>query len=175
MTWNVGTKVSVRRTALGRALGIVAAAGLMISGLSGCGEPTYPTPTLHPVKGQILLSDGKPLTSGHVVLVSNQDVEFPGKVESDGRFSIKSGAGDGAPEGEYTVRIEPEPQPGTAGRAKRGAANLPFPARYASETTSDLKVTVKPGENDLKPIKLLSGPAAAKSASGKRFEPARLK
>ncbi len=77
---------SARRTALGRAVGIVAAAGLMISGLSGCGEPTYPTATLYPVKGQVLLSDGKPLTSGQVVLVSNQDVEFPGKVGSDGRF-----------------------------------------------------------------------------------------
>ena len=77
------------------------------------------------------------------------------------------GAGDGAPEGEYKVRIDPEPQPGSAGRAKRGAANLPFPAKYADETTSDLKVTVKPGENDLEPIKLVPGPAAAKSASRK--------
>ena len=167
MTWNVGTKVSARRTALGRAVGIVAAAGLMISGLSGCGEPTYSTPTVYPVKGQILLSDGKPLTSGHVVLVSNQGMEFPGKVGSDGRFSIKCGAGDGAPEGEYKVRIDPEPQPVSAGRAQKGAANLPFPAKYASETTSDLKVTVRPGENDLEPIKLLSGPAAAKSGSRK--------
>ena len=167
MTWTVGTKLSARRTALGRAVGIVAAAGLMISGLSGCGEPTYSTPTVYPVKGQILLSDGKPLTSGQVVLVSNQGMEFPGKVGSDGRFSIKSGAGDGAPEGEYRVRIDPELQPVSAGRAQKGAANLPFPARYASETTSDLKVTVRPGENDLEPIKLLSGPAAAKSASRK--------
>src|SRR5271157_4229173 len=167
MTWNVGTKVSARRTALGRAVGIVAAAGLMISGLSGCGGPTYSTATLYPVNGQILLSDGKPLTSGHVVLVSNQGVEFPGKVGSDGRFSIKSGAGDGAPEGEYRVRIHPEPQPVSAGRAQKGAASLPFPAKYADETTSDLKVTVRPGENDLEPIKLLSGPAAAKSGSRK--------
>ena len=175
MTWNVGTKLSARRTALGRAVGIAAAAGLMISGLSGCGEPTYPTPTLYPVKGQVLLSDGKPLTSGQVVLVSNQDVAFLGKVESDGRFSIKSGAGDGAPEGEYKVRINPEPQPWSAGRARKGAASLPFPTKYVDATTSDLKVTVRPGENDLEPIKLLSGPAAAKSASGKRLEPARLK
>ena len=157
MTWNVGTKVSARRTALGCAVGIVAAAGLIISGLSGCGEPTYPIPTVYPVKGQILLPDGKPLTSGHVVLVSNHGVEFPGKVESDGRFSIKSGAGDGAPEGEYKVRIEPEPQLGTAGRAKRGAANLPFPAKYSHETTSDLRVTVEPGDNLLEPFKLIPG------------------
>ena len=117
---------SARRTALGRAVGIVAAAGLMISGLSGCGEPTYSTPTVYPVKGQVLLSNGKPLTSGQVVLVSNQGVEFPGKVGSDGRFSIKSGAGDGAPEGEYRVRIEPELQPGIAGRAQKGRSQSAF-------------------------------------------------
>ena len=167
MTWNVGTKVSARRTAPGRAGGIVAAAGLMIPGLSGRGEPTYSTPTVNPVKGQILLPDGKPLTSGQVVLVSSQGVELPGKVGSDGRFSIKSGAGDGAPEGEYKVRIDPEPQPESAGRAKKGAASPPLPAKYADETTSDLKVTVRPGESDLEPIKLLSVPAAAKSASRK--------
>src|SRR5271157_6391132 len=166
MTWNVETKLSTRRTALGRAVGMVAA-GLMISGLSGCGGPTYSTPPVYPVKGQVLLPDGKPLTSGQVVLVSNQDVEFPGKVGSDGRFSIKSGAGDGAPEGEYKVRIEPEPQPGTAGRAKRGAANLPFPAKYSHEMTSDLKVTVEPGDNLLEPFKLVPRPWAAKSASSK--------
>jgi hypothetical protein len=149
-------------------VGIVAAAGLMISGLSGCGEPTYPTATLYPVKGQVLLSDGKPLTSGQVVFVSNQDVAFLGKVESDGRFSIKTGASDGAPEGEYKVRIEPELQPGIAGRAKKGgAAHLPFPAKYAHDTTSGLKVTVKPGENNLEPFKLVPGPPAARAASRK--------
>jgi hypothetical protein len=167
MTWNIGTKVSSRRTALGRAVGIVAAAGLMISGLSGCGEGTYSVPSVHPVKGQILLPDGKPLTSGQVVFVSNQGVEFPGEVGSDGRFSIKTQSGDGAPEGEYRVRIDPEPQDGSAGRSKRGAANLPFPAKYSDEMTSDLKVTVKPGDNTLEPFKLVPGPSAAKSATGK--------
>ena len=126
MTWNVGTKVSARRTALGRAVGIVAAAGLMISGLSGCGEPTYSTATLYPVKGQILLSDGKPLTSGQVVLVSNQDVEFPGKVGSDGRFSIKSGAGEGAPEGEYTVRHRTRAAARDRGPSQKGRSESAF-------------------------------------------------
>jgi hypothetical protein len=167
MTWNVGTKSGSRRTALACAAGIVAVAGLMVSGLSGCGEPTYSPPKVYPVKGQILLSDGKPLTSGQVVLVSSQDLEFPGKVESDGRFSIKTPAGEGAPEGEYTVRIEPEPQAGSTGRTKRSTANLPFPAKYTVDSTSDLKVTVKPGENNLEPIKLVPGPAAAKFRTGK--------
>jgi hypothetical protein len=167
MTWNVRTKMSSRRVAMCRGLGLVAVGGLMTSGFSGCGDSSNTIPTVYPVKGRILLSDGKPLTSGQVVLVSKQAREFPGKVESDGRFSIKTGAGDGAPEGEYKVRIDPEPQAGNTGRTKKGVASLPFPAKYSDETTSNLKVTVKPGENDLEPIKLLSGPAAAKSTSGK--------
>ena len=60
-----------------------------------------------------------------------------------------------------------QPTSGVTGRTKKGTAGLPFPARYADETTSDLKVTVKPSENNLEPIKLSSGPAAAKAASGK--------
>jgi hypothetical protein len=39
--------------------------------------------------------------------------------------------------------------------------------KYADETTSDLKVTVKPGDNNLEPIKLLTAAAAARSTSGK--------
>jgi len=171
MIWNVGTKLSTRRTALVRGVGTVVVAGLMLSGLSGCGERSYSVATVYPVKGQVLLPDGKPLTSGQVVLVSKQDREFPGKVESDGHFSIKTGAGDGAPEGEYRVRIDPELQAGSGGRTKRSAANLPFPAKYADESTSELTVTVKPGENNLEPLKLVPGSAGAKPTSGKNANP----
>ncbi len=169
MIGNAGTKLSTRRTALVRAVGTMAAAGLMISGLAGCGEKTYySVGEIHPVKGQILLPDGKPLSSGRVILVSTKGQEFPGIVESDGRFSIKSGAGDGAPAGEYLVRIDPEASTaGSKGPAKKGLSSLPFPAKYADETTSDLKVTIKPGENNLEPIKLVPGSAVAKSKSGK--------
>ena len=77
MTSNVGKKLSTRRTALVRAVGMIAAAGLMTSVLSGCGEPSYPTPTVYPVKGQVLLPDGKPLTSGVIVLVSQNGRRVP--------------------------------------------------------------------------------------------------
>lgn len=167
MIWKIDKKLSWRPSALVRALGMVAAAGLMISGLSGCGEPTYSIPTVYPVKGQVLLPDGKPLTSGQVVLVSKQDREFPGKLGSDGRFSIKTPSGEGAPEGEYTVRIEPESQAGGGGRTRTGTVNFPFPVKYTDDSTSGLKVTVKPGENNLEPIKLVPGPSAARSSTGK--------
>ena len=118
--------------ALGRAVGIVAAAGLMISGLSGCGEPTYPTATLYPVKGQVLLSDGKPLTSGQVVLVSTEDVAFLGKVESDGRFSIKSGTGDGLPR-VSTQCHRTRAAARDRGPSQKGRSQSPFPRKYSQK------------------------------------------
>ena len=46
------------------------------------------------------------------------------------------------------MRIDPEvvsgPQAKGKPRSKKGAANRPFPAKYADEGTSDLTVTVKP-------------------------------
>jgi hypothetical protein len=101
-------------------------------------------------------------------MVSTKGQEFPGIVGADGRFTIKTGAGEGAPEGEYMVRIDPEVSAaGSKGPAKKGLSGLPFPAKYADETTSDLKVTIKPGENNLEPIKLIPGAAGAKSTNGR--------
>jgi hypothetical protein len=172
MTWNFGAKLRLKFTVVNRAWGVVAAAGLIALGFSGCGESytqiSKPISTVHPVKGQILLADGKPLTTGVVVLVSTSGQEFPGKLDSDGKFSIKIGDREGAPEGEYVVRLDAEAATtGATGRAKKGTGNLPFPAKYADETTSDVKVTVKPGDNNLEPITLLSHAAAAKSTTGK--------
>jgi hypothetical protein len=168
MTWNVGLKLSTRPSAFVRTVRFVAAGVLLSSGLFGCTDSPGSISTIYPVKGQILMPDGKPLTSGTVVFVSNRGQEFSGKLESDGRFSLKSGLGDGAPDGEYLVRLDAEPQSASsATRAKKGAAALPFPAKYADETTSDVKVNVKPGENNLEPIKLLPARAAAKSTHGK--------
>jgi hypothetical protein len=166
MSCNVEVRMIPRCRALNGVLGLTAIAGLMTSSFIGCGGSSYAIPTVHPVKGQVLLPDGKPLTSGSVVLVSNQDVEFPGKLESDGRFSIQTPAGEGAPAGEYKVRIDPEPRTGSAGRSHKSTANLPFPAKYTDDSTSDLKVTVKPGENNLEAFKLVPGPARSTTGKG---------
>ena len=64
---------------------------------------------IYPVKGKVLLADGKPLTSGRVVfMLPEKGLEFVGSIESDGSFSIKGSQGEGAPEGTYRVRIEPD-------------------------------------------------------------------
>jgi hypothetical protein len=112
---------------------------------------------VHPVKGKVLLEDGKPLTTGSVVLMSpDKGIEFEGPIQSDGSFSVKSSSGEGAPEGNYKVRIEPDASKltGTKSRGKKNLGNLPFPGKYADESTSGLAVSVKPGDNELEPFKL---------------------
>ena len=98
----------------------------------GCGEEYGESrPALQPVKGQVLL-DGKPLTAGEVVLVSPKYAsEHSGDIGSDGRFTIKTGDAEGAPEGDYRVRIDPEPKQGRKrpAEARSGDASLSRPIR----------------------------------------------
>jgi hypothetical protein len=133
-------------------------AGLAM-GFAGCGDPnTASSIKVNPVKGQVLLPDGKPLTSGRVVLVSNEKaMEFTGQIDSDGKFEIKTSYGDGAPEGTYKVRIEyddPNQAPAKGKPSRRNVSNLPFSPKFTDESTSDLSVTIKPGDNVLEPFKL---------------------
>lgn len=119
--------------------------------------------TLYPVKGKVTLPGGKPLSGGRVVLVSADGLIAPGgSVGSDGTFTIKSGDdAEGAPAGDYKVRIEPDPA------AKKGKP--PFPPRYTEEDASGLKVVVKAEPNDLA-LNLSAKddrPAAQKSAGGR--------
>jgi hypothetical protein len=148
-----------------RWIGLALIAG-WVAGFAGCGDPNAAgSLKVYPVKGQVLLPDGKPLTSGHVVLVSNEKaLEFSGEVGSDGHFEIKTGYGDGAPEGTYKVRIEyhdPSQAPVKGKPSRRSVSRLPFAAKYTEEASSDLSVTVKPGDNVLEPFKLTSERSAA--------------
>ena len=165
MSWNVEDRLLSRYLGWVCFSGLVAITGLTAATLSGCSEK-YAIPTVHPVKGQVLLADGKPLTSGVVVLVSKQASEYPGKIESDGHFSIKTPNGDGAPEGDYRVRIEPEARGTAPGPVKKGPPNLPYPMMYLDESTSGLTATVKPGENTLEPFKLVPGSATSSTGKG---------
>ena len=83
----------------------------------------------YPVKGKVLLADGKPLTGGRVVfMLPEKGLEFEGPIESDGSFSIKGSQGEGTPEGTYKVRIEPDStKPGdNSAPARRKSAESAF-------------------------------------------------
>jgi hypothetical protein len=162
---------SLERAQATRWMGLALMAGLAI-GFAGCGDPNSAgTLKVYPVKGQVLLPDGKPLTSGQVVLVSNEKaMEFTGELGSDGNFQIKTSYGDGAPEGTYKVRIEyndPSQSPVKGKSSRRNVSNLPFGAKYTDEATSDLSVTIKPGDNVLEPIRLTNEKATSHGKKGR--------
>ncbi len=101
----------------------------------GCGESNpLGGQTFYPVKGRVLLADGKPLTSGQVVFVATKStITSTANIESDGGFAFKAAAGDGLPAGDYKVRIEA----GSSGPAVKGAGRAPkssFPSTGNSRT-----------------------------------------
>jgi hypothetical protein len=135
----------------------------LLAGVAGCGDNSgAPSKlTVYEVKGKVLLADGKPLESGHVYFVhANGATTSEGKIGTDGSFSLSTGnSGEGAPVGDYRVRVEPsDPSliaPSSAGR--RGAAKgkkLPFDSKYLDEDSSKLKAVVKPEPNVLEPFRL---------------------
>jgi len=99
---------------------------------------------LYPTKGKVLLPDGKPLTSGHVVFVATSStITSTANLESDGSFVFKGASGDGLPEGDYKIKIEA----GSGTDSKGGGARSkgippPFADQFLDEDASGLKATV---------------------------------
>ena len=122
-------------------------------GLSGCGNSdSLPKLQVYGVKGKVLLADGKPLQSGWISFVPKAGLTITpsAQISSDGSFSlVTGGSGEGAPSGEYKIRIEaPEFRPDP--KTKKGI----FPAKYSDEDSSGIVVTVLPKDNLLDPIRL---------------------
>lgn len=156
-----------------RACGLGSLAGLvlMLPLAAGCGNADGVGPMmLHPVKGAVLLADGKPLTTGRVAFVlPEKAIEFSGDLQSDGSYQLGSTERQGAVEGTYKVRIDPEPIKGASAKGRPSRkGTLPFPEKYADETTSGLTATVKAGDNTIEPFKLIPGPAGGASSKGSR-------
>jgi hypothetical protein len=108
---------------------------------AGCGQSFRSGPD-YPVKGRVLLADGKPLRMGRVVFVSSETaLSYAGPIDDDGEFELKQGDRVGAPAGSYKVRIEVD-ETNLPKSRKKGAA-YPFPARYLDEDVSKLAATVK--------------------------------
>ena len=133
---------------------------IALSVASGCGGTSGAPKVVkvYEVKGKVLLADGKPLNGGHIYFMPVDGSLAPeGKIESDGTFSLATAnSGEGAPAGDYKVRLEPSDPSLLAGPGKRGAAGkkLPFPDKYLDEDASNLKVSVKAEPNQLEPIQL---------------------
>jgi hypothetical protein len=114
---------------------------------------------VYPVKGKVLLPDDKPLTSGSVEFVGAKGVmaSVMGKLGSDGAFTLGSPeTREGAPAGEYVVRIIPDSSSYVA--TNKGKAvdrqHLPYSPKYLDETSSGLTAVIKEGDNQLEPFRL---------------------
>jgi hypothetical protein len=125
----------------------------LLAGALGCKSSEI---DLHPVKGQVTF-DGKPPEGATVTLRpvagSKAPIDlFPtGAVQADGSFTLMTYPhGDGAPEGDYVAVLMWYPP--NASEIANPQSQLP--AKYSSEATSGLPVTIKPGSNELAPFVL---------------------
>jgi hypothetical protein len=136
--------------------------GLLVA-FSGCGDSeSGPSVTTYPVKGKVILPDGKPLSQGLVTFVPAKDEgrQASGKLESDGTFALTTRKeGDGAAPGEYVVRIDSDLTSGVV--QKKGLKRSLLPEKYSDEHSSGLKATVKAETNDLPPFQLDDKPASS--------------
>jgi hypothetical protein len=149
-------KGSARLSGIGRdfwrvRLGVLWLSAALVIGSAGCGNlDRFSLPTSYPVKGKVLLPDGKPLTSGRIMFISTESgLTFGGTIGSDGTYTVKSGTREGAPQGNYKVRIEIDETslPQAKGRKGQRSVQLPFANKYTDEDASQLTATVKPDEN----------------------------
>jgi hypothetical protein len=126
----------------------------VLASTAGCtGQPdSLPVLKVYEVKGKVLLADGKPLDNGSVYFVPTGELTITPNavVGPDGTFSVVTGgSGDGAPPGEYKVRVEAAgAQPGQKSRKPL------FPFKYTDEDSSGILVTVRPQPNQLEPFLL---------------------
>lgn len=118
------------------------------------------SPSLQRAKGTVTL-DGKPMDGAQVVLyradANAKTFGLPSRavVDEDGRFELGTvRAHDGAPVGNYVVTIVWTKPIITNGR-KEISPNL-APEKYASRDTTDLKVTITKGVNDISAFHLKS-------------------
>lgn len=161
-------------TGKGTALAAAVLAAVMGAGCSKGDAPRVPT---QPARGQVLF-DGKPLSGALVVLhrpgvatsetstdKSKQKATPPtarGLTDSEGRYALTTyDTGDGVPEGEYAVTVVQRPAQKVGESYEQGPNVLP--PRYASPATTDLKVRIAAGQNELAPL-ALSGQTAVASA-----------
>lgn len=133
--------------------------GALLVPFGGCGatDGGIQKQTVYPVKGSVVLSDGKPLAGGKIYFVPKDGVvAAEGKVESDGTFTLATGgSGEGAPPGSYKIRLEPADASALAGKKVASSKALPFPSKYLDEDGSGLTATVKAEPNQLEPFRLL--------------------
>lgn len=117
--------------------------------LSGCGSG------LAPVEGIVVWKDGTPakeIQGSHVIFdLPEQQTSARGFVGADGTFRLTTtNPEDGAMPGEYKVIIIEANRKPLGGPDASQLAPAILHGRYADRNATDLKVSVKPGRNQVK-------------------------
>jgi hypothetical protein len=109
----------------------------------GCGDSSHELETA-PVSGQVTL-DGKPVTSGYVIVMPPKGRMARGPIQRDGTFVMGTYASaDGAQVGLHPVVVTPMPVE-EGGQLLDGVA---IPGKYGQAQTSGLSIDVQPGEQN---------------------------
>jgi hypothetical protein len=128
-------------------------------GAVGCGGAGIGSATLQPVKGQVLLADGKPLAGCKVVFFPKQEAGtmVEASTDSNGAFSI-----EGAAPGEYKIRIVPGAKYISKSLGRVDPKLLPFSPTYMDEDgNTGLTAVVKAEPTQLEPLRLADARGAA--------------
>lgn len=113
--------------------------------LTGCGAGSKPTGS---VAGKVTYN-GNPVAGGNVNLLSTAGVGAQAAI-SNGAYKIEAAL----PAGEYAVYVSaPLPTPQPPGKPAAPAPKFEVPQKYQDAKSSGLKLTIKPGRNDL-PIEI---------------------
>lgn len=141
------------------------AALLVIAGCGGEGSNSAFGLPRYAVKGKVVLADGKPLTSGHVVFRSQSPpASASADIGADGAFEVKGPSGDGLPEAKYTVHIAL-----AAPEGSKTAVKPAFAAKYLDDEDSGLTANVTSDESKNQfEFKLETKDATASTSRGNR-------
>lgn len=120
---------------------------IAVAGMSGCGSADAETVT-GSVRGTVVIG-GKPLTQGSLQLyntLTGNGASF--LVDASGTFSSHMPV----VADEYTVYVGPGSSPPESGGGPPTMPKMPanVPRKYQSFSTSDKKVTISEGENEIK-------------------------
>ncbi|HJZ91609.1 MAG TPA: hypothetical protein VKE40_12110 [Gemmataceae bacterium] len=132
----------------------------------GCSNKRIKT---YPVSGQVLYN-GDPLKGVDIALHPmdpKNDTGYPPHATTDanGKFTLTTFLkDDGAPAGEFRVAVAFAVEAVDEGSDQGKRLSFQVPEKYHRAETSGLSITIKPGSNDLEPIRL-DGPPLPK---GKR-------
>ena len=123
----------------------------------GCGGGGISAPGTAPVSGSVLFKN-RPVPGVKVTFhpqFNMGSIKFTpnGETGTDGRFTLSTAAAnDGAPPGDYVVTLEL--LRGGADRLGRDIEVDVWKGKYSDPATSQFRVTVKKGENQLEPFRL---------------------